>query len=65
LRSLAFLVLIAVPVPGLAAPEDATVDCGRLADVPRPAIRFDPSSSKTPLRRAYSLQKLFSEGEGV
>jgi len=57
---------IAILVPGFAAsePEDVTVDCGRLADVPRPAIHFEPSPSKTPLRRAHSLLKLFSEGEG-
>ena len=64
MRSLALLASIAILVPRLAAPEEATVDCGRLADVPRPAIRFEPSASKTPLRRAYSLQQLFSEGAG-
>jgi len=64
LRPLAVLLLLAVPAAGLASPEDATVDCGRLADVPRPAIRFEPSSPRTPLRRAYSLQQIFSEGDG-
>jgi arylsulfatase A-like enzyme len=56
--------LISVSLLGLSPSDDGTVDCGRLADVPRPAIRFEPGASKTPLRRAYSLQKLFSEGEG-
>ncbi len=64
LRPFALLALVALPVAGLAAPEDATVDCGRLADVPRPAIRFEPSTPKSALRRAHSLQQLFSEGEG-
>ncbi|MGH9392039.1 MAG: hypothetical protein ACRD1Z_20745, partial [Vicinamibacteria bacterium] len=58
------ILLLSVPVLGLRTSDDGTVDCGRLADVPRPAIRFEPSPSKTPLRRAYSLLKLFSEGEG-
>jgi arylsulfatase A-like enzyme len=64
LRQLAFFVPIAILLPGPAASDDGTVDCGRLADVPRPAIRFEPSQSATPLRRAYSLPQLFSEGEG-
>ncbi len=70
MRPFPFLGLLSMLLAGLAAPEpteptkDATVDCGRLADVPRPEIRFEPSSSKTPLRRAYSLLRLFSEGEG-
>jgi arylsulfatase A-like enzyme len=64
LRPFAFLVPISILVPVLAAPADGTVDCGRLADVPRPAIHFEPPASKTPLRRAHSLLQLFSEGEG-
>ena len=63
MRPFAFLVPISF-VPVLAAPADGTVDCGRLADVPRPAIHFEPSALKTPLRRAHSLLQLFSEGEG-
>jgi arylsulfatase A-like enzyme len=48
----------------LAESEDAGVGCGRLADVPPPVIAFEKGASKTPLRRAYSLLRLFSEGEG-
>ena len=63
MRSTALLALL-LPAALVAADEGA-IDCGRIVDVPRPDARFEPSASKTPLRRAYSLQELFSEGEGT
>lgn len=51
-------------LPALAAAENGNVDCGRLADVPRTAVRFEASISKVRLRKAYSLLPLFSKGEG-
>ncbi len=58
--------LLALLLPAaVGAADDGAVDCGRLADVPRPAIRFEAPPSKTALRRAYSLLKLFSDGEGT
>ncbi len=64
MTSFSFIAIISLLVPGVAAREDASVDCGTLADVPEPAIRFQASKSMTPLRRAYSLLELFSQGEG-
>ncbi|HJS75332.1 MAG TPA: sulfatase-like hydrolase/transferase [Vicinamibacteria bacterium] len=57
-----FALLLRAALP---AADEGAVDCGRIADVPRSSIAFETPASKVPLRRAYSLLELFSQGGGT